>query len=481
MDTTFVAVAPDVDAAPGAALPVGHSVAIRWNNAALAALRVEKPGPPMAARSLAIVHTAMYDAWAAYSPQAVGTRLGDTLRRPPTEHTLQRREEAVSYAAYRGLIDQFPARQADFGVVMTDLGYDPAVTSTDPATAAGVGNAAAAAVLTYRHADGSNQLGTMTVSGLPYADYTGYVPANPPTRMDTPTPLSDTPAPQRWQPLTYTDDTGVDRTPGFIGPHWGRVLPFALSTGDQFRPPPPQQLWSQGFLDQARHVIRTQRELTDEQKVIAEYWADGPNSELPPGHWCLFAQDVSARDGHGLRDDVLMFFALTNAIFDASIATWEAKRHYDYVRPITAIRYLFAGRTVRAWGGPAVGIVDLPGNQWRTFQVVTFPTPPFPEYASGHSGFSTAGATVLRAFTGSDTFGSTYTQPAHSLEAEPDAPAMPVTLTWPTFTEAALQAGESRIYGGIHFYEGNVAGLELGRRVGQLAWQRARGYWMGTA
>lgn len=434
----------------------------------------------MAARSLAIVHTAMYDAWAAYSSRALGTRLGSGLRRPVAERTQRRWETAVSYAAYRALVDQYPARQADFAAVMTSLGHDPAVTDTDTATAAGVGNTAAAALLTYRHGDGANQRGELTPSGVPYADPTGYTPANPPIRMDEVSSVSDIPAPQRWQPLSYLE-AGVLKTPGFIAPHWGRVLPFALSSGDQFRPPPPQPLTSQGFLDQARSVVQLQAELTDEQKVVAEYWADGPHSELPPGHWCLFAQEVSARDRHGLGQDIRMFFALTNAIFDASIATWEAKRFYDYVRPVTAIRWLFAGQVLRAWGGPGVGTTDVPGDRWRTFQATSFPTPPFPEYTSGHSAFSMAGATVLRAFTGSDDFGCSHTQPARTLRAEPSAPAAPVTLAWATFTEAALQAGESRLFGGIHFYEGNVAGLELGRRIGELAWQRSTALWSGTA
>lgn len=455
------------------------SAVIFWSKIALEAIRVVKPGPPMVARSLAVMHTAMYDAWTAYTAAAVGTRLGGTLRQPPGERTPQNRRAAVSFAACRALSDQFPTRSADFESALTSLGYDPTDASTDPTTPAGVGNVTAAAVIVFRHHDGANQLGDLTVSGTPYADYTGYAPVNPPTRMDQPTPVSDIPFPDRWQPLTYNDALGVPKTPSFIAPQWGRVVPFAMETGDQFRPQPPQPLHSQGFLDQALRIVRTSAELTDRQKVIAEYWADGPSSELPPGHWALFAQDVSLRDHHTLSADIKMFFALSNAIFDASIATWEAKRHYDYVRPVTAIRYLNAGRMVEAWGGPGMGSVELAGEQWRTFQATSFPTPPFPEYTSGHSAFSMAGATVLRLFTGSDSFGSSYSRPAHSLVAEPTSPVAPVTLTWPTFTHAALEAGESRLFGGIHFYEGNTAGLELGRKTGQLAWEHAQKLWTG--
>jgi len=84
-----------------------------------------------------------------------------------------------------------------------------------------------------------------------------------------------------------------------------------------------------------QEIIDFTANLTDRQKSIAEYWADGPNSELPPGHWHLFALQVAERDKHSLDEDVKMFLALSNAVFDAGIATWEAKRFYDTSRPAT--------------------------------------------------------------------------------------------------------------------------------------------------
>src|SRR3989449_1550424 len=86
-------------AAPQDVAATTDNVAIQWDNAALQAIRVAKLGPPIVARALAIVHTAMYDAWAAYDDQAVGTRLGGSLRRPPVERTLASKNEAVSFAA----------------------------------------------------------------------------------------------------------------------------------------------------------------------------------------------------------------------------------------------------------------------------------------------------------------------------------------------------------------------------------------------
>jgi len=227
--------------------------------------------------------------------------------------------------------------------------------------------------------------------------------------------------------------------------------------------------------------------LTDEQKVLAEYWADGPSSELPPGHWDLFAQYVSRRDrhgpgAHGIAQDIQLFFALTNAVFDAGIVAWDDKRAFDSERPITAIRYLFHGRQVRAWAGPYRGTQLIDGGSWTPYQPSTFPTPPFPEYASGHSNFSAAGAEILRLATGSDAFGASVTVPAGSSRVEPGAtPAHDVTLRWDTFSDAADQAGLSRRYGGIHFGQGDVDARATGRACADAAWQLAQHYVDGTA
>lgn len=140
------------------------------------------------------------------------------------------------------------------------------------------------------------------------------MPHGPPCPFD-PATVRD---PNRWQPLTYTNAGGAVVTPGFLGPFWGRVAPFALTSGDQFRPPSgPARFGSPEFVAQARALLDISAGLNDRQKTIAEYWADGPRSETPPGHWNLFAQFVSGRDRLGLNEDVKLFFALNNAIFDA--------------------------------------------------------------------------------------------------------------------------------------------------------------------
>lgn len=457
-------------------------VVIGWNDALLGAIRVVKPGPPMLSRTLAILHTAMYDAWAAYDAVALATVTGSTLRRPEADRTASNKAKAMSYAAYSVLLDQYPTERPRFEALMTTYGFTLS-NNSDASTPEGVGNTVAKIILAARHADGSNQLGNMTASGVAFADYTDYKASNPATVFNGATQLTDIPAPTHWQPLTFTDGAGVTKTPAFIAPHWRNVTPFALTSAFQFRPTPPAAFDTPGFKAQAEEVLKLSQNLTDKQKVIAEYWADGPASELPPGHFCLFAQFVSNRDKHDNDKDVKLFFAIANAMLDASIATWEAKRYYDYVRPITAIRFLFNGQTIKGYGvnGVSGGLVDIKGEAWRPYQPTTFPTPPFSEHTSGHSAFSSAGAEVLKQFTGSDDFGGSFTQAKSSLKVEPGAPAQEVKLEWPSFTAAAEEAGLSRLYGGIHFTNGDLAGREIGRKVGAQVFAKAQAYWLGKA
>jgi len=125
--------------------PRPRTVVVQWDDAALQAVRQTRLGPPMVARALAIVHTAMYDAWSAYDARAVATTTGGALRRPPNERSQTNKERAVDFAAYRALVDLFPTKQALFDSVMQRFALDPNDVSSDVTTAAGIGNTAAAA------------------------------------------------------------------------------------------------------------------------------------------------------------------------------------------------------------------------------------------------------------------------------------------------------------------------------------------------
>jgi hypothetical protein len=447
---------------------VSDNLVLQWDEELLQAVRALPPGPTVTARAISVVHTAIFDAWAAYDATARGTRLGTSLRRPAAERTLANKNKAISFAAYATLVDLFPAREFDFAEQMRAL-YGEQFAS-DTTTPAAVGRTAAQAVIDYRHADGSNQLNG-------YADTTGYQPVN------TPDTVVD---PWRWQPLRVP--LGSSGQPQkATTPQWSKVKGFALSSPWQFPPLGPDRM---GNSFDPRHIDNLLAltsgpngdGFTDQQKVTAEYWADGPKSEFPPGHWALIAQVLSRKRGHSLDYDVKMFFALGNALMDASIAAWAAKFRWDFVRPITGIRVRYKGKQVTSWLGPYQGYGQVQGEQWIPYQSPNVVTPPFPEYVSGHSTFSSASAAILAKFTGSDAFGAGVTVKAGSSLFEPrtetqlGTPANDVLLTWPTLTAAAKNAGLSRRLGGIHFQDGDEHGYNLGQKVGLNVMARTMAY-----
>lgn len=463
-----------------------ENVLLQWNDAVLEGIRITHPGPPMVARILAVVNTSTFDAWAAFDNRARGTRFGSSLKAAPALRNEASKKEAVAYAAYRAAYDLFtdPAVRQYFNDLLIQQGYNPNNNTNNTSTAAGIGNVAANAVINFRHNDKSNQLGNIN-GGTPYSDWTGYQPVNTPDQINDP---------NRWQPLRVSDGHGGFVVQKFIAPHWGRVVPFGIRDWDNEVVAPVRQQVKQmtgrvgpatvnqpEYREQALQVLAYSASLNESQKTIAEYWADGPSSELPPGHWNLFAQMVSHRDNHTLDQDVKQLFAVSNVVFDASITIWGAKRKFDSVRPVTAIHYLFGGQQVNAWAGPFLGTQAIAGETWRPYQALTVVTPPFAEYPSGHSAFSSAAAETLKRITGSDVFGGAVTIAAGNSFVEQGAvPANDLTLSWATFTDAANEAGISRLYGGIHFREGDLDSRLMGRRVAELDWQVVRYYFGET-
>ncbi len=488
--TTVVLAASILNLSAGAA---PQTVVVQWDNTAIQGVRDAKLGAPMAARALAIVHTCMYDAWAAYDERAVGTQLRGALRRPASERTEANKQRAISYAAYRALVDVLPVdAESVYKPFMRELGYDPNDNSTDIETPAGIGNVTCAAVLEFRHHDKSNQLGDMVPvegagirAGLgAYSDWSGYRPVNQPGSVPSHFPLVKPLNPDHWQPLTYTDSSGSLVLQMFEAAQWCFITPFALTKGDDLRSavdPGPFKYGSAEYQEQAEELVALSANLTDRQKMIAEYWSDAGNTSETVDHWLQFAQFVSARDHHTLDDDVKMYFALTNAMLDAGIAAWDAKRAYDSVRPLTAIAVLFNGKQIRAWGGSGKGAVEMDGSQWIPYQPQTSPTPPTPEYVSDQSAFSTTAAWVLERWTGSVHFGYSMTLPARSSRIEPGVtPREPVELKWETFRDAADEAGLSGRYGGIQFPRGDLAGRKLGELTAARAWEKAQSYFSGA-
>jgi hypothetical protein len=479
------------------------NVILKWDERLLESIRAnpKATGPTITARAIGVLHTATYDAWAAYDPVAVGTRLLGSLRRPAAERTTANKNKAISYAAYRTLVDLFPSRASIYSSYMSSsLGYDPNDTSTDTTTPQGVGNVAAQAVLDFRHADGSNQLGTDPngTPGVAYSDTTipHWTPVNQWNQLNNP---------GHWQPLCVPTAAGLPPSPpdgtcpttnyvlqNPLSPHWGHVTSFALDPTTHYPPlfplpgPPMESDGTYSHTEIATALNDTSN-LSDVEKMKAEYWADGPKSEFPPGHAAVFAQALSRMRHDTLDQDAKLFFALGNAVMDASIAAWEAKYQFDCVRPITAIRSLYANTLITSWLGPYKGYGKVLGKYWLPYQDPTVVTPPFPEYVSGHSTFSAAGETVMVAFFGTNNFGAKVTIKAGSSKFEPrDAthvgtPAKDVVLSWKTLTDASDEAGWSRRWGGIHFESGDQQGRALGRLAGYDVWTKAQDYFNGTA
>ncbi|MEO0869228.1 MAG: vanadium-dependent haloperoxidase, partial [Cyanobacteria bacterium J06642_11] len=470
------------------------TISVQWDRAVQQAVINTSPGPTIASRAYGIVHTAMFDAWAAYDLGAISTTaLGDTLQRPTAENTDANKTEAMSFAAYRVLAELFPTEQAIFDTLMAQLGFDPNNTTVNTSTAAGIGNVSAETLMVQRRADGSNQLNS-------YADTTGYTPTNP----DSDTIIN----PERWTPEyvpidSAPGDPNFVRQQSFLTPHWGTVDTFGVSDIAAIRPVAPKPFFladgttvNPEFIAQTEFVVDASANLTDEQKLIAEFWEDGGGTSFPPGTWMTFGQFVSGRDDNSLDDDAVLFAALGNAVFDAGVATWEAKVFYDYVRPVRAVRELgrlgligdpitIGGQTayaINAWAGPGLGTGIILAEDFLTYQTPgSDPSPPFGEYTSGHSSFSAAGAEILRLFTGSDAFGTSVTFQSGESRFEPGVtPGSITTLAWDTFTEAADEAGLSRIYGGIHFEDGDFNGRTLGRNVGGQVWNQLQSFLTGA-
>ncbi|MFO0936002.1 MAG: vanadium-dependent haloperoxidase [Gemmataceae bacterium] len=469
------------------------SAASDWLDVSLEATAREHerntPRPTIGSRMLMLAVTAMYDAWAAYDAKAVGTRLGGSFRRPVAERTDAHRITAIGYATTRVLLYLFPEDAAWITAEAKKRNVDPANQTRDPATPEGVGNLVATALIESRRHDGANQHGDEVGSPkASYADWTYYRHVNPSNKIIDP---------DCWQPIEFDDGKGGKVTPGFLTPHWYRVKPFALERSDQFRPGPPPLVGSPQLKKEIDEVLHFNATLTTEQKAIVEFMRDGPKSTGQSGHWLRFSQQVSRRDRNDLERDVKLFFVVGNTAFDAFIAAWDSKRYYDSSRPWTLIRHYYKGKTVRGWAGIGKGVVTLPAEDWHPYSPLTFITPPFPGYVSGHSAVSGACSKMLELFTGSDTFAviekrkaGELTEPGVKCEFMQMVDGKPlldphltcdVALQLPTFSAAAEMAGISRVMGGYHIQSDNVAGLKLGRDVAGCVWGKAKQYFDGTA
>lgn len=387
------------------AAPSRADVVLDWNEVLLDAIRVDRTSPPRAARAMAIVHVSIYDSvvgvlggfdpYHVHGPAPAGASV----------------EAAAAAAAHAALSAIFPAQQAAFDAA---LAASLAAVPDGAAKSAGVawGVEVASEILALRAADHATDV---VAPDFPLGG-----------TWWSPTPPAFAPA---------------------LHPNWPLVTPWAMTSGSQFRGEPPPAPGSPEYTVAFREVKRLGRAdstvRSAEQSEIALFWADGPGTATPPGHWLVLAQDVSELRSLSLLENARLFALLSITEADAAVVSWDFKYYYDNWRPVTGIRN-----------------ADLDGNpdtaadpDWVSF----ITTPPFPSYTSGHSTFSGSGARLLALFFGSD---------VHAFSTTSDA--LPgVTRFFGSFSEAAEEAGQSRIYGGIHWQYDNQAGLASGRALAE--------------
>jgi membrane-associated phospholipid phosphatase len=384
------------------------NVVLEWNQLALSVIRQTRPNPLLAARDLAIMQVAVYDSVNAidgsFTPYFahVHASPGASLA------------AAAAQAAHDTLTALFPAQVSTFDTTLaTDLvGIPPGQAGQGSA----VGHDVAGQILNSRSSDGSSAV----------------VPYTPGTN------------PGDWQPTP----------PAFLpalSPQWALVTPFAMTSGSQFRPPPPPALTSTAYATAFNEVKSLGRidstTRTADQTQIALFWKDAAGTAYAFGHWNEIAEGVSVDQGLGIVDDARLFALLNIATADALIACWDAKYTYNFWRPITAIQFA---------GDSAINPATTSDPTWTPLIV----TPNFPSYMSAHSTVSGAAAAVLTALFGPD----------YSFTAGSDG--LPgVTRSFTSFTAAAEEAGQSRIYGGIHYQFDNQAGLATGGALAQFVFQ----------
>lgn len=427
---------------------------VGWNEELTSAIAATSSAPTVAARAVSMVYEAAYNAWASYGAGAAFTL--PAMRKRPAAEARAGKSIAISRAVHGVLGNLFPSRMASFDAALLQVLAVRGGIAPSALTAMATGQLAADALLQSRQHDGSNQQGS-------YADTSNYTPANTADKLNEP---------WRWQPLWITDNDGSNRRiQTYVTPHWGGVRPFALPSGDALRPTLGQAMPT---LREMQQLIDFSANLDDGDKAFIDFWAANPGSVAPAGMWTQIAGLVSDKDKNTLDDDVKLFFALGQALHDAGIAAWDAKRAFDSCRPITAIRYAFAGRTIRSWAGPGLGTQWIRGEEWHPYQRFARPTPAFAEFLSGHSTFSAAAATVIAGLRGSDDIKLKFSFPANGVPFDPTVPAKDVKLKWQSLSEAADAAGLSRRLSGIHFERGDLEGRELGRGVGSLVLARCQ-------
>lgn len=389
---------------------------IRWNSAALRAAWAAATSPTHASRVYAMVSTAVYGAVNAITPVAENYAIPGLIGKPAARASA---EVAAIAAADKVLRSLYPSQTALFDAVFAQT---MALAPTGVARTNGLawGTKVADAIIAWRSVD----------------DIRPTIPEY------TPATAGGTPGDYQLTPNTTFALT----------PQWGSQQTWALTSGAQFLSPPPPALDSAQYAADFNEVKAVggviSAERSADQTEFAHFWADVPgNSASPPGHMNQIAQRIALIEDLSLAENARLFAMLNIGLADAAINCWEAKYVYDFWRPVTAINDPRAAQI-----NPRIESDPSWAPLWQT--------PPFPSYTSGHSTFSGATAAILTSF-----FGTNY---AFSMGSD-DLPG--VVRSFTSFLDAAEEAAESRLYGGIHFRFDNEAGLTAGLKIGNFVAQ----------
>jgi hypothetical protein len=379
---------------------------------------------PYESRLYAMMHIAIHDAINAIDrrskPYAYEQRVEPSA-------SLEAAVAAAARDVLVGVVGQLPPDCAGNGMDVAEAAYTAALTAIPPGEArdAGiaVGRASAASILALRANDGSD------------------------------TPLVDPDFPQGDRPGEYRFTPGFDFA---FAPGWGQVTPFVLERGSQFRPRPPHALGSRAYAADVNEVkalggdgITTPHARTPDQTEIGLFWR-----ESSPQQWNRITRAASAQRSLDTWENARLFALLNVSLADGYIGSWEAKYHYVFWRPVTAIHMADTD------GNPHTS----PDASWTPLQF----TYPMPDYDSGHAVEGGAAAEVLARVFGTDDVAfeaCSFTLSAGSACGDPDA----VFRSYTSFSQAATENSLSRIYIGIHFRQAVEQGERHGRRIAARA------------
>lgn len=411
-------------------------------------------GVTLQVRWIAIQSETRMEVWCVYHPICKGKYLKGSVRRPNNEHTAYNKNVAIAYASRKLIIDQSPWVTTTINNIFSSLGLNPYNESMDLSTPVGVGNYVARVIISARHKDGMNQLGDMgghKYHRVNFSDYTGYTPVNDHNNIRDP---------DAWQPLVNVDAKLRPVSQIYLTPQLAHLKTWVVDVDAASIPDQVDTFANHRgkYLQKVDYVIEVQKSLTDYQKIVAEFFDNKIKSFNTIGEFLVH------KFGNGTLDFHTVFnFVVNSVIHEATASVWRLKTLYNAVRPVTAVRYVKAGKTIKGWGGPGKGIVSMDGKDWNSY----LSTDMFPDYPSGTSCLCAAWTEAAKKLIGTNVIDFTLAIPAGSSVIEPGVvPAQSFNLTYHTLDDVAYDCMMSRVWAGVHFLQAVESSRDLCKPYG---------------